>query len=1144
MNMTELEILQQLKRKYDAEMVSALIGAGFTKNAYPKANDWNDMLKELVEFAYAYELEEMYQIYCHRRYGVDVMPFEEKKKEFVNLIINRDGYLGVVSKYIEKKGYRESIDYYIEKHNPYFYKREDGTFGVYGDDATILTDKNFTVHQRFLKGKWQYVFTTNFDNTLEFVNEQFNMGYIPVYADYQMSRRKMARPIVKIHGSIVAHNDTLKAPFVFDGDHSCRYIISKEDFDTYFQKHEAFSYLLRVAMLSGSYLLLGFSGDDPNFKSWLNWVKDIIDKETSSVIDDFDKEEKEALVKKDEDNLKVFLVLVKDEVIPTEQQLYYQNHHIGVIHLSNKEIMRELGCFDDTPTSIRLDHLLHYLIGDEEDATDELIGVQPYKESLSHKWMELYECMYKDVEFKEILSEIRNRRKEERFVKDVSNQEFILDKFIRRIDKLSELDKEVVDYLVYDTGKIRSQLGESIGNQMKGYGLWEEMGMHEESLAGSEVYLEGDDDMTNRENVLRAFYRLDFSKARSLLKEWTPEGNYKAVKASLNYVYDRTDSLKLLDTLLLNSDSDIEKYVASFLYNCIDNGFYPYHPLNEYRNKGLVGLNDSVRYIIEQLRNKKNDYAEYGLEETVIQMDGKDADIEVEYAKALRFIQLISREGFNLRYGIVNMVNVNDWYLAFRRIYAQFPYPCLYYSSQYNNKRLLRRIGQDYAFEPKLKNTLPELLHRVFSALSCIDTPSDIKDGMLQVGSQFFFGMKEDVWFDNFYKYFKEVYEVEGGEYLYSNNAKSFVQSAMVCLYSPDHISKILTLTLDYFGKKSEESIDFMSHRLRLDKLKNLDTKQRTSIEKIVKEASFKNVVVLLSILKRCKLHDKELVAGFVNESVKQIECIIQSDRYALYNFCFLAEDNPEVVKLLKTEILSRNVWDCGVKDGRFSQTNHLFIMHLGDQYIWNDEELSIIYENLKSNLYKIKSDYLKYDPILNNSFYALLEDMSAFAEKYPQIVEDETKLEIQTKLNLVRRYTSMEDALYSESPDCVDNACEKLCRCYRDGKFIENKKYFEILLSKCTMKNSPGITECLSSIAIAIHFCKKQIGKKYADQLYRLLLQYKGRDLRDLDLQVIHAGHALMEIAHHLDSIGMNDDNVKWWLDNEDLNRLNFMEY
>ena len=96
--MTEIEILQQLKRKYDAEMVSALIGAGFTKNAYSKALSWSKMLNELVELAYAYELEEMYQNYSHRRFGVDVEPFEEKKQEFVDFIIDRDGYLGVVSK--------------------------------------------------------------------------------------------------------------------------------------------------------------------------------------------------------------------------------------------------------------------------------------------------------------------------------------------------------------------------------------------------------------------------------------------------------------------------------------------------------------------------------------------------------------------------------------------------------------------------------------------------------------------------------------------------------------------------------------------------------------------------------------------------------------------------------------------------------------------------------------------------------------------------------------------------------------------------------------------------------------------------------------------------------------------------------------
>lgn len=38
--MTETQTLAQLKRKYDAEMVSALLGAGFTKNAYGKALSW------------------------------------------------------------------------------------------------------------------------------------------------------------------------------------------------------------------------------------------------------------------------------------------------------------------------------------------------------------------------------------------------------------------------------------------------------------------------------------------------------------------------------------------------------------------------------------------------------------------------------------------------------------------------------------------------------------------------------------------------------------------------------------------------------------------------------------------------------------------------------------------------------------------------------------------------------------------------------------------------------------------------------------------------------------------------------------------------------------------------------------------------
>ena len=109
--MTEIQILKQLKRKYDNDMVSALIGAGFTRNAYSKAQTWAGMLNKLVDEAYADEIEELYQNYVHRMHTIVAKPLNEMKDSFIEKIIARDGYLNVVSKYIEKKGYREAIDY-------------------------------------------------------------------------------------------------------------------------------------------------------------------------------------------------------------------------------------------------------------------------------------------------------------------------------------------------------------------------------------------------------------------------------------------------------------------------------------------------------------------------------------------------------------------------------------------------------------------------------------------------------------------------------------------------------------------------------------------------------------------------------------------------------------------------------------------------------------------------------------------------------------------------------------------------------------------------------------------------------------------------------------------------------------------------
>lgn len=36
---------------------------------------------------------------------------------------------------------------------------------------------------------------------------------------------------------------------------------------------------MRTSLLTGVFCLVGFSGDDPNFLGWLEWMKDVLDRD-------------------------------------------------------------------------------------------------------------------------------------------------------------------------------------------------------------------------------------------------------------------------------------------------------------------------------------------------------------------------------------------------------------------------------------------------------------------------------------------------------------------------------------------------------------------------------------------------------------------------------------------------------------------------------------------------------------------------------------------------------------------------------------------------------------------------------------------------------------------------------------------------
>lgn len=116
------------------------------------------------------------------------------------------------------------------------------------------------LHERLLRLPWRDVFTTNWDTLLERTPVQNIHGecYVPVRCIAELPLSAPPR-IVKLHGTVPDH-----PPF----------ICTEEDYRIYPHRFAPFVNTMQQAMLETTVLLLGFSGDDPNFLHWTGWVRD------------------------------------------------------------------------------------------------------------------------------------------------------------------------------------------------------------------------------------------------------------------------------------------------------------------------------------------------------------------------------------------------------------------------------------------------------------------------------------------------------------------------------------------------------------------------------------------------------------------------------------------------------------------------------------------------------------------------------------------------------------------------------------------------------------------------------------------------------------------------------------------------------
>jgi hypothetical protein len=125
-----------------------------------------------------------------------------------------------------------------------------------------IPDQNYEpskLHERLLKLPWTDVYTTNYDTLLErALPNVYERSYQVIYDSSDISSSTSPR-IVKLHGSFPS-----KRPFIF----------TKKDYELYEKEFAPFVNMVQQSIMETTLVLIGFSGDDPNFEKWTNWVYD------------------------------------------------------------------------------------------------------------------------------------------------------------------------------------------------------------------------------------------------------------------------------------------------------------------------------------------------------------------------------------------------------------------------------------------------------------------------------------------------------------------------------------------------------------------------------------------------------------------------------------------------------------------------------------------------------------------------------------------------------------------------------------------------------------------------------------------------------------------------------------------------------
>lgn len=911
------------------------------------------------------------------------------------------------------------------------------------------------------------------ENQIAFMIEEQKKLYHIVDSSSKISLRK-DRNIYKLHGSLRCGNTD---EYGFDYDCYCNYIISAEDYTDYPQKHDAFVTLMRIALLQDSFCLIGFSGDDPNFLSWLGWVKDILDRRS----------QKDTIEK-------IYFIDVSGHPLDRGKNQFFKNHYIKYVPLFNRP--KEVN-----PLSIQknLTYFLSSLKGETDKAEN---AIQQYNK------------LWTDMEW--------DKQNDENMIFGVSRNELrmVWDNLqYNRLPKLSSV--------YYNRMRIISHAGKLIGEQsinedtakMICMAVMGELLPIDELLEDNIInsFLEktkdyteirkkieinrlrysilkgGNSIVTNKsqtsdeftyELILKSAFNLDFTSFKQKLLKWQPENiQWKGVKTAIETLFGEMRHNKAMEIIANapNNNSQEFLYLLEILKKA-SGLHYVFNKkpdkiqieINKIKRSQISSVDDNFRYLTEKLSQQKMSVFPYGSNRRIFKMGGYDQPL----VYSIQLLQTIIGTGIPLRTQFVVYYNKESWYTAFKNLFTRYPYPCLFYSLQYgNDKDFMKRIAQDYVYTNKLKSFCKEVFNKILQAYLMPETPLNIKEGILSLSPLFFKYIPNASWqskFEKIYDDYNSSNHEKKNDYI--NPIYNFFIGGVEFSKNKNFKIRILIDML-----QQGEKIDDTENRMIIASIKNFHNSNihkdiSLLIDNVMREVANSNQFYVLFNLKRffTDKQKKKFVMILLKYDFKSC-----SDSTMLEASCEFAKDIPILADKLTSEIVeNRILWRNGIEfleeEGKYQYSHYpncIDLDYIQKKIQFSKHAIEKIYNKLITSLniiikfkekkqdkndlfdlYNFNSLLLQMRLFLRNNKNNLIDnlDYTRISKTVDRLYKEESKS------------PSIMDALISNNTDTINKGLIALSY---DVEYFGLKKYYSeylVIANNIINKSTAGLSGCV----------------------------------------------------------------------------------